>query len=125
MKKVVALVLVLLGILPFLLCCGKQEVTRLGVDAEILEIDSQNQTLKVCCRDRNKTLTFTVNCDRAIREYQVFYADYGTHETQDIPFGSLQVGDAIALAMEEEVYQQLKTGDVIQALSVQLLTQRL
>lgn len=124
MKKVVALVLVLLGILPFLLCCGKQEVMCLGINAEIMETDLQNKTLKVCLSD-DKNLIFTVDCNHAAEAYQLLYADYETGMTQDISFASLQVGDAIALCMEKEVYQQLKWGDRVQAFSVQLLTQRL
>lgn len=125
MKKAVVFVLVLLGILPFLLCCGKQEVTNLylGINAEIMEIDFQNRTLKVCLSD-NKKLIFTVDCSHAADKHQLLYADYETEMTQDIPFESLEVGDAIALCMEKETYQQLKWGDKVQALSVQLLTQR-
>lgn len=124
MKKAVVFVLVLLGILPLLLCCGKQEVMRLGVNAEILEVDDHSKTLKVCFSD-DKKLTFFVDCNAAAEGYQILYADYETGMTQDISFASLQAGDAIALSMMEETYQNLKRGATVQALSVQLLTQRL
>lgn len=124
MKKVVALIMVLLGILPFLLCCGKQEVTRLGVNVKILEVDEQNKTLKVCSSEDDKLILF-VDCNSAAEKYQILYVDYETNEVQNISFASLQVGDAIALSMDEEVYQNLKKGATIQALSVQLRTQRL
>lgn len=127
MKRTIALMLVLLGILPLLLCCSKQKVMRLGVDAEILEIDPQNKALKVRCREYNaRDITLVVDCRPAIEACQILYAE-DEMNVRDISFGELQVGDTVSLSMEDEVYQQLinkqlKNGDTIQAYSVQLLT---
>lgn len=131
MKKTVAFLLILLGILPLLLCCNQQEALHFGSDAEILEIDLQKGTMKVRCLEESiKDTVVVVDCRSAAEGHQILYVEYETDRIEDISLADLQVGDTVTLGMQEDAYQGLKTkqpinGDRIEAYSVQLLTQRL
>lgn len=129
MKKIAVFLLILLGILPLLLCCTRQEAMHFGSDAEILEIDLQNGTLKVRCLEKSiKDTVVMVDCRSAAEGHQILYVEYETDQIEDISLADLQVGDTVALGMQEDAYQQLKNRQLtngIEAYSVQLLTQRL
>lgn len=131
MKKTAAFLLILLGILPLLLCCGQKEALHFGSDAEILEIDLQKKTLKVRCLEESiRDTVVVVDCRSAAEDHQILYVEYETDQIEDISLADLQVGDTVTLGMEEDAYQGLKNkqtinGNGIEAYSVQLLTQRL
>ena len=127
MKKLF-LILALAGILVCLTCCKQNDNTvRLGINAEIIEINSNDNTIVVVYTDEhnNTDLRFKVDCNDAVKKHQIVYCNYQTHMTQELSLDSLQVGDTIILSMDHDKFLQLHSDDIINALQVQLATQRL
>lgn len=127
MKKLFML-LALAGILVCLTCCKQNDNTvRLGVNAEIIEINSNDNTIVALYTDEhnNIDLRFKVDCNNAVKKHQIIYCNYQTHMTQELSFASLQVGDKIILSMDNDQFLQLHSDDIINALQIQLATQRL
>lgn len=98
----------------------------MGSDAEILEIDLQNETLKIRCPEESiRDTIVVVDCRSAAKGHQILYAEYETDRIEDISLADLQVGDTVTLAMQEDAYQRLKNkqltyGNGIEAYSAQL-----
>lgn len=128
MKKSVIIILVLLGTLAFLICYKQNDtIVQVGVNAEIIEINNNDKTVVVSYKYQHNSvdLKFKVDCNAAIEKYQIFYCDYQTHMTQELSFDSLCVGDKIILSIDIEEFLHLQNDSVVQALQVQLATQRL
>lgn len=127
MKKTLIIILALLGIFVFFICYKQNSfVARVGVDAEIIEI-SNDKTIIVLYKDEhnNVDLKFKVDCNIAIKKHQIFYCDYQTQMVQELSFDSLCVSDKIILSIDNTEFLQLQNDDIVQALQIQLATQRL
>ena len=131
MKNTLILILALLGLLGIFahLICNKQNdtIVRMGVNIDIIEINDTDKTMIVFYEDKqnNVSMEFKVDCNIAIDQHKIIYCDYRTHIIREISFDSLCVGDDLILSMDDAEFLQLQNGDTIQALQIQLATQRL
>ena len=131
MKNTLILILALLGLLGIFahLICNKQNdtIVRMGVNIDIIEINDTDKSMIVFYEDKqnNVSMEFKVDCNIAIDQHKIIYCDYQTHIIREISFDSLCVGDDLILSMDDAEFLQLQNGDTIQALQIQLATQRL
>ena len=62
--------------------CKKEEAVYLGLNAEIIKIDIENQTL--CVKDPDESGVFgeecEIDCREAIEKHRVIYCNYETHD---------------------------------------------
>lgn len=130
MKKKIAAVLLCAGLCLAVLACflwARRDVTRLGVDAEVLSISARDQTMEVryLGETQEGELRFKIDCGQAVEQHQLLYCDYETGDVWEIGFDTLRVGDKVILAMDNQDYLALENGDHVQVQQVQLGTQRL
>ena len=125
MKKIIALALVIACVLA-LSACGKEDVLYLGINAEIVEIDGDKQTVYVVdYGDDNVFGTRCgIDCQKLIEKQAIIYVDYGTHEVSEIQFSDLAVGDKVTVNAYESQLSGIADG-VIAVEQIQLATQRL
>lgn len=128
MKKRIILSMTLLVLCVFTLCgCEKEEVLHLGLNAEIIEFDLEDQ--KICVKDTGESGVFQekcyIDCNEAIEKHQIFYCNYETHDVQEIKFENLQVGDEIIIALSEKEFSKITEDALVKAKQIQLGTQRL
>ena len=110
MKKIVACFMVLC-IAASLVGCSRQSaqdkgVLHLGLDAEILEINSDSRQLYIKGLDTNNDYfgeRCLIDCSKAVESAKVFYSDNSNPENNliDISLQELQVGDTIIIAAYE------------------------
>jgi hypothetical protein len=128
MKKPFILLLVVFGIVALLIYYKQNDtVVRMGVNTEIVEINDRDKTMIVSYEDEHNdaNLKFKVDCNMAINKHQILYCDYQTQMVRELSFDSLRVGDDLILSMDDTEFLQLQNDGVIQALQIQLATQRL
>ena len=94
-----------------LLCaCGTQKPIRLLADAEIVAVDSADQTIIV--RDSGEAATFgehgTIDCSNAV----LFGYDSDTDKTQEITLDDLSAGDYVVVGFYENEKEQAQTETV-------------
>lgn len=127
MKKVISLLCTLVLVIG-LAGCGKdtEDVLHLGLNAEIVEIDTAKQIIYVA--DTSNTEVFGekcgINCSELIVPNNIIYADYDTSEVSDIKFSDLQIGDAVIVNAYESQLKGVSEG-IINVEQIQLATQRL
>ncbi|MEN1762287.1 hypothetical protein [Anoxynatronum sibiricum] len=118
MKRALIIVFAILLLLPISACSHQEEVTYVGVNAEILEISNVVQGLVVKGLDDNSILgeVCYINCESP--EVYFLYVDFDSSEVTEIQFQDLAVGDSITV--------DVKTVENKHALTsrVQLITQR-
>lgn len=102
-------------------------IVRLGINTEIVEINNDTKTITVHYKNEHRSidLKFKVDCNIAIEKHQIFYCDYSTHMIQELPFDSLFVGDEIILSIDNTDFLQIHDNNIVQAIQIQLATQRL
>ena len=107
--------------------CKEENVEHLGLNAEIIEIDSENQMLSV--KDLDDAGVFgdkcAIDCSEAIAQDKILYCNYETDEVKEISFSDLQLGDEIILNIDQTELEQIGKGEAIKANQIQLGTQRL
>ena len=100
---------------------------NLGLNAEIVEIDSMNQILYVKDIDDGADVfgdRCAVECNYAISRYNLLYVNYGNpKDVRTIDFSTFEVGDAIIIGMYESEKEKAFNGSAI-AEQVQLGTQK-
>lgn len=100
---------------------------NLGLNAEIVEIDSSNQILYVKDIDEQDKLfgdRCAIDCNYAISRYNLLYVNYGDpNDVRTIDFSTFEVGDAIIIGMYESEKEKAFNGSAI-AEQVQLGTQK-
>ena len=100
---------------------------NLGLNAEIVEIDSMNQILYVKDMDDGADVfgdRCAVDCNYAISRYNLLYVNYGNpNDVRTIDFSTFEVGDAIIIGMYESEKEKAFNGSAI-AEQVQLGTQK-
>ena len=125
MKKAVYL-LFLIIVSVFAVCCAHndQEVLHMGLNASIVDMDTENKTLTV--EDSGEKEVFGDNCVIDCTDTYIIYCNYDTGEVNDIDFEDLQTGDKVILSIYESQLSLLEKGaETIKADQVQLGTQRL
>lgn len=127
MKKVISLLCTLVLVIG-LTGCGKdtEDVLHLGLNAEIVEIDTAKQIVYIA--DTSKEGVFGekcgINCYDLIVPNNIIYVDYDTSEVFDIKFSDLQIGDAVIVNAYESQLKGVSDG-IINVEQIQLATQRL
>ena len=127
MKKVISILCTLVLAIG-LAGCGKdtEDVLHLGLNAEIVEIDTAKQIIYVT--DTSKEGVFGekcgINCYELIVPNNMIYVDYDTSEVSDIKFSDLQIGDAVIVNAYESQLKGVSDG-IINVEQIQLATQRL
>lgn len=127
MKKVISLLCTLVLVIG-LTGCGKdtEDVLHLGLNAEIVEIDTAKQIVYIA--DTSKEEVFGekcgINCYDLIVPNNIIYVDYDTSEVFDIKFSDLQIGDAVIVNAYESQLKGVLDG-IINVEQIQLATQRL
>lgn len=127
MKKVISLLCTLVLVIG-LTGCGKdtEDVLHLGLNAEIVEIDTAKQIVYIA--DTSKEEVFGekcgINCYDLIVPNNIIYVDYDTSEVFDIKFSDLQIGDAVIVNAYESQLKGVSDG-IINVEQIQLATQRL
>ena len=128
MKKLLSILFVLL-IVAVITGCKKtgDDVLHLGLNAIIVEIDSENQLLYVSDTEHDDVFggRAAIDCSKAIERVSIFYVDYDSDTTDNlrfIEFEDLLVGDMIILGIYES---ELNGTDAILVEDIQLSTQRL
>lgn len=127
MKKVISLLCTLVLVIG-LTGCGKdtEDVLHLGLNAEIVEIDTAKQIVYIA--DTSKEGVFGekcgINCYDLIVPNNIIYVDYDTSEVSDIKFSDLQIGDAVIVNAYESQLKGVLDG-IINVEQIQLATQRL
>lgn len=128
MKKLLIIFSILLmALICLFLYKQNDNIVRLGINTEIVEINNDDKTITVHYKDEYKCidLNFKVDCNIAIEKHQIFYCDYSTHLIQELSFDSLFVGDKIILSMDNTDFLQIHDSNIVQAIQIQLATQRL
>ena len=92
MKKAVYL-LFLIIVSVFAVSCAHndQEVLHMGLNASIVDMDTENKTLTV--EDSGEKEVFGDNCVIDCTDTYIIYCNYDTGEVNDIDFEDLQTGD--------------------------------
>lgn len=134
MKK--AFCIILLCAAMILAGCSKQvkednqDALHIGLDAEIVELDLDNQYIYVKSADQNSNRYFgercKIDCSVAVEKDKVVYADHSKPIDNNLSFISLnelQVGDRIILGIYDSQLNNPKDGAII-AEQIELDTQR-
>lgn len=108
-------------------CSQKNDdVLHLGLNATIIEIDTENHILYVS--DSGNEQVFSgrraIDCTELIEDEEIIYVDYETHELSVIQFSDLLVGDAIIINAYEK-YLNDPLAETLKVEQIQLGTQRL
>ena len=128
MKKLLSILFVLLVVAGITGCKKKEDdVLHLGLNAIIVEIDSENQLIYVSDTEHEDVFggRTAIDCSKAIERDSIFYVDYEKETTDNlrfIEFEDLYVGDIIILGIYES---ELNGMDAILVEDIQLSTQRL
>lgn len=100
---------------------------NLGLNAEIVEIDSSNHILYVKDMDANDEVfgeKCAIDCNYAISRNNLLYVNYGDpNDVRTIDFSTFEVGEAIIIGMYESEKEKAFNGSAI-AEQVQLGTQK-
>ena len=101
---------------------------NLGLNAEIIEIDSANRVLYVKDIDKQTKLfgdRCAIDCNYAISRYNLCYVNYGDpNDVRTIGFDDFEVGDSIIIGMYDSERKKAFNGNAV-AEQIQLGTQRL
>ena len=126
MKKSLCLLALLWCLLPAAGCSAEAEqVLHMGLDVEITDIDANGQLLYVT--DLGEEVfgeNRAIDCGSLLREEQLIYVDYETHEIKQIEFSDLQIGDHVIISAYESQLPHTSDGVVVVE-QIQLGTQRL
>lgn len=100
---------------------------NLGLNAEIVEIDTTNQILYVKDIDDGADVfgdRCAINCSYAISRYNLLYVNYGDpNDVRTIEFDDFEVGDSVIIGMYDNEKEKAFNGSAI-AEQIQLGTQK-
>ena len=125
MKKLIALAVTLVCLLA-LAACDKEDVLHLGINAEVVEIDTEKQIVYVVDYGEEKVFgaKCAINCQNLIANQEIIYVDYDTEDVSLIQFADLAVGDKITVNAYKSQLDCIADG-IIEVEQIQLATQRL
>ena len=132
MKKFVLIILCAL----YMFGCGKEkeDVLHLGLDAEIVEMDSDNHIIYVSELNENSEKIFgercALDCSKAVEMENIIYVNYeDVNDVRTISFEDLAVGDKVILNIYDSELRKIGEGsvtvEVIVVEQIQLGTQRM
>lgn len=128
MKKIIALVLAIACILTISACNQKEneDILHLGINAEIVEIDTDNQIVYIVDFGEEKVFGARcgIDCKQLIIDQEILYVDYDTEEVSLIQFADLAIGDKVTINAYESQLASINDG-VIEVEQIQLATQKL
>lgn len=130
MKKIFSILTpVLFALILSLFCCAcqKESVLHTGFDVELLEVDVENQTIRVRdLREEGKTFgqNCTLDCSKVVEYGNILYIHYDTGEELCLELSDLQPGDELFLSIHESELAKVKSGKA-RLYEIQLGTQRL
>ena len=130
MKKTFsALTSILLALMLVLFCCAcqKENVLHTGFNVELLEVDAENQTIRVRdLREENKTFgqDCTLDCSDVTEYGNILYIHYDTGKERRLELSDLQPGDKLFLSIWEPELAKVESGKA-RLYEIQLGTQRL
>jgi len=107
-------------------CQSQEDVLCLGLNAKVVEIDTQQMILYVQDIDENADVfgqRCALDCKQAAQEDRLIFVDYETHELTSISIYEFQVGDEIIVEMYTSQKEGAKDASA-RAEQVQLGTQR-
>lgn len=118
----------LLALTLALFCCGckEEDVLHAGLNAEILEVNVENKTIRVRNLDRSGQLLLeecTFDCSEAEKEDLIIYVKYGTGDVTQLSLSDLQPGDELFLSIHESELAKVESGKA-RLYGIQLGTQR-
>lgn len=122
-------------VVVFIVCCfgvatawmfgfarQNEDILHLGLNAEIISVDDQKQELEVT--GLQEACITVLHCADAVAQHAIYYVDYRTGASWEIPFDELCVGDQVILSIYEKERSKVATGKVAVE-QIQLGTQRL
>ena len=123
---ILILIVALAGIL-FYVNFNNDHAVRLGINAKITQINSAEKIVEATYFDTKSSDQFKIyiDCNNAIKQQQIIYCNYNTSEVFDISFDTLNIGDQIIFSLTEDTFNNLEENAIVQALQIQLATQRL
>ena len=128
MKKIIVLVLAIACILTISACNQKEneDILHLGINAEIVEIDTDNQIVYIVDFGEEKVFGARcgIDCKQLIIDQEILYVDYDTEEVSLIQFADLAIGDKVTINAYESQLASINDG-VIEVEQIQLATQKL
>ena len=128
MKKIIELVLAIACILTISACNQKEneDILHLGINAEIVEIDTDNQIVYIVDFGEEKVFGARcgIDCKQLIIDQEILYVDYDTEEVSLIQFADLAIGDKVTINAYESQLASINDG-VIEVEQIQLATQKL
>ena len=103
-------------------------ILHLGLNAEIVEIDTSNHILYVKDIDESADVfgdRCAIDCNYAISRFNLLYVNYGdANDVRTIGFNDFQVGDAVIIGLYDSEKEKALNGAAV-AEQVQLGTQRM
>ena len=103
-------------------------ILHLGLNAEIIEIDTSNHILYVKDIDESVDVfgdRCAIDCNYAISRFNLLYVNYGdANDVRTIGFNDFQVGDAVIIGLYDSEKEKALNGAAV-AEQVQLGTQRM
>lgn len=105
----------------------KESVLYTGFDVELLEVDVENQTIRVRdLREEGKTFgqDCTLDCSELTERGYILYVNYDTSEETYLSLSDLQPGDELFLSIHESELAKVESGKA-RLYGIQLGTQRL
>ena len=103
-------------------------ILHLGLNAEIVEIDTSNHILYVKDIDESADVfgdRCAIDCNYAISRFNLLYVNYGdANNVRTIGFNDFQMGDAVIIGLYDSEKQKALNGAAV-AEQVQLGTQRM
>ncbi|MBQ9990361.1 MAG: hypothetical protein IJP31_05390 [Lachnospiraceae bacterium] len=129
MKKTVATLVLIIICFCGLVACNqedREDILHLGINAEIIEIDTDNQIVYVTDFGEGKVFgeKCAIDCKKLIEDQEILYVDYDTEEVSLIQFTDLTVGDKVTINAYESQLNCITDG-MIEVEQIQLSTQRL
>lgn len=119
LKKTTAFIVSIIIMMMALTSCGtNKQVSYVGVNAEILEIDYELKGFVVKSLDDNSILGEKCYISCEAPDIYYIYADNNTGKTQDLTYGDFVVGDQITVDVKSV------ENEFALASRIQLLTQR-
>lgn len=129
MKRIFSILTpVLFALILSLFCCAcqKESVLHTGFDVELLEVDVENQTIRVRdLREEGKTFgqNCTLDCSKVVEYGNILYIHYDTGEELCLELSDLQPGDELFLSIHESELAKVESGKA-HLYGIQLGTQR-
>ena len=129
MKRIFSILTpVLFALILSLFCCAcqKESVLHAGFDVELLEVDVENQTIRVRdLREEGKTFgqDCTLDCSKVVEYGNILYIHYDTGEELCLELSDLQPGDELFLSIHESELAKVESGKA-RLYGIQLGTQR-